>query len=460
MSAYEPSVLGLPPIELQNWYAEAAPEKPSVGARLMPCAGSVSFASGMRDRPTAIMQADGLFNGDAAVIAGDSLYQISASGSGTRLHTLIKDDYRSQFAWSQTEAVCVTGGRAFVVWPSLAEITLPTSPVRAITGVLHVQGRFIFLEDGSGRYWFSDPFDAATIKPTSFVTTESTPDGLAAITDLGRDVVLMGYDSIEIHQQVNSFQSPFVPIPGGVVRDGKGIAGPDAWVQSDYAVFYAGKDNFIYRMRGVQVQQVPAPHVERILTTLPQSLKRKINLWVDKADGHHFIGVDIPSHGTFVVDLTTNLWHRQRGPQGTLGVSGIHFQAFNRRLCADRESGSVLALRNDTFTHSGAVVKRLATAIIPSEDGRQRITGAALHGSMGSTANPNARPEMFMEWSDDGLAFGNPVGREIGGSGQRNWNATWGNMGLIKPPHKVFRLSMSDDVGVAVYGAVGNPVRP
>lgn len=458
-NAYSADEYGLPAVKLENWYAEEAGDRVDRPYRLIPAPGLTSFATGMNGAIRGLFQADGLLSGDILAASGLRVYRVNSAGTDTEIGTITGTEGVS-FAGSQVELVMTAGGTAYLVGSSsIASITVGAAS-GDIVDCAEINQRHLFLEDGTGRFWWSDPADAATVQATSFATAETEPDNLLALHVYGDTVFLFGTASTEGWSSTGSTETPFVRRPGFAVN--KGIVGRDAVASADFGLFLVADDGIVYRLDGMQPRRISTHTIERLIEDVATASRDEIRVSAHQWGGHTFMGLHLPGVGDYFYDVATSVWHRRREINAARHLVHEFVERDGKVYAGDRSAGSLYRLDRDVYTHNSNAVRRVATALVPVEDQRPVIANATveLQGGVGLNTGQGSDPQVMLRFSKDGQRFSNEIRRGFGKRGEWNTRAIYGSLGRFNPPAMLIEVAVSDPVPATVTGLAVDRVKP
>lgn len=462
LGAYDNNYFNLPAIELENWFAQEAPEEPQKGARLIPTPGMVPFATGFSGAASGVFQADRVAGGDIIVCTDSTVYKVNSSGVVSSLGSVQTGGLAAQFAVSQTpDLVLNKGGKVYTVTASaLTDFTASLPLTNPIIGVAEVAQRHLYAEQNSGRFWYSDVANATTVQANSFYTAEQDPDEILGLYINGEEIWVFGTKTTELWVSTGDSTNPFAY--RGVTLT-KGLLGSRAVAVSDSALHFVGHDRMIYRMAGYRADRVSTHAIEEVLQS--ETNMDGLELTSYAQTGHSFLKVHVPSYGDLFLDAATGMWHRRRCLTTTKSNFGYPVEAFNKQLFLG-DAGGVTKLYEasvTTFTDDGDNVRRLAMSYIPINDGRFRVTRATIDCQAGVGLDGNGQgsdPLVMFSVARDGRKFGKEITRSVGRVGEYGYRPTFGPLGVMKGPQVAVRLAVSDPVGLSVVGSHINLVRP
>lgn len=450
-NAYDANAYGLPAVKLENWYAEEAPDRNDRPYRLIPTPGLTSFTSGLNGAVRGLFQADGLLSGDLVTAAGLRAYRINSSGTATELGTITGTDGVS-FAGSQLDLVMTAGGTAYTVGASSLTAITVGGASGSIVDVAEIDQRHLFLEDGSGRFWWSDVADASTVQGASFGTAASEPDNVLALHVYSGTVMLFGTQSTEGWYATGDEDQAFRPRPGFSVDTG--IIGRDAVVAEDFGLFVVGHRGVVYRLEGFRPVRVSTHSIERLIEDVASDERANIRLSSHRWGGHTFVGLHLPGVGDYFYDAATSTWHRRKELNNARHLVHVYEESGGNIYAGDRFTGAIYRLDRDVYTYNANAVRRVATAVIPVEDNRPAITNltAEFQGGVGLDSGQGVDPQCMMRFAPDGQTFGNEVKRGLGKKGRYGHRAVFGSLGRFAPPAMAVEIAVSDPVPATITG--------
>jgi hypothetical protein len=287
--AYKRSQGSLPPLTLINMFLEQA-ESSEQGVCLQSREGlSESYTVGSGPI-NGLFSKQGCFGGDKFSVSNNTLYRNTTSlGAITGTGAVSIDG-------SDNEVVVTRGGLAYSYnGTNLAAITFPdTANVRA---VCFINGRFVFLRDGSQKFYWSSILDGRTIDALDFASAERQPDQLLDCKARGDILWLFGQGTVEAHSNDGADAAiPFSRIEQ-VVFD-VGIMATGCAVQADNTVFFIGSDGVLYRVGEVPERISDHSIEERILSSTTHKL------FTYKYQGHEFLVIRLDAE-TLAYDAAT-----------------------------------------------------------------------------------------------------------------------------------------------------------
>ncbi|MBL4940377.1 MAG: hypothetical protein JKY81_01790 [Colwellia sp.] len=405
-------------------------------------------------------QFDGLLGGKAVIASGLRAYSMTSAGATVEIGTLVGTD-EARFAASQSDLVMTAGGVANVVTASLTAISFPGATGNIIDcaeiGQIH-----LFIEEGSGRFWYSEIADPTDVPANNFATAESEPDGLLAVRVIGRNIYLFGTRTIELWQTTGSVAIPFRPTGDATVK--YGLLARGAIAEADSGLFMVGRDQdgnvSVYRVQGVQPSRISTYPIDRLIGEVAADDRVDIRLSAHGWEGHSFIGLHLPGVGDYFYDVSNGTWHRRKELSSARYLVQNFLAAFGEKFGGDSldiTTGAIYRLDLDVYTHNSNTVRRVATSIIPIEDNRPEIKNLTveMQGGVGLVTGQGSTPLVMMKYALDGRTFGNEQTASFGVLGAYGRRAIF-YMGRMTPPQVVIEIAVTDPVNATVTGLVIN----
>lgn len=316
------------------------------------------------------------------------------------------------------------------------------------------QDGYFFLPTASGRISASDLNDYE-FNSNSFVTAESSPDGMVSCVPYRRDMLFMGTYSTEVWS--NSGTSPFpysrvtvLPIGlfgiNAVSGYEPGFPGP---------LVFAGNDGAVYKMIGYGVERISTPQIERMLSEITDRTSVRMSAFI--AAGHHFIAVSAPGW-TLVHDLSTGFWHERASYEMDRWRVAFTINAFDEWLAFDATSGMVYKINERTYREGREpLVFEVRSQQQHSFPARSSVNRASFDFITGvgrdrGISPIQTNPRVSISWSDNGgWTFGNALLRDLGTQGELRSIDVW-RTGLTGREGRQWRLQVADPVEVSLLG--------
>lgn len=459
---FDDGAYGLPSVELTNWYVEAALDRPDRQYRLIPTAGLAPFANGGNNQGvTGLGFADNFgTQGNLLVHSGATLRAYDRNGALTGQYAVGATQGKSRFASSELDLVLGTGTAAYIInegQTSPAQVSLPNG--RPIVDIAEIGQRHIYVEQSSGRIWYSAVADASTVLADAFITAEDEADELRAVRSFQNSLFLYGSRSIQVLRPSGNESSPFYPSPAGTLP--KGVIGRSAVTIADFGQFFVGDDNIVYRLSGYQAERISTHWIERSIQALSYEDRAEISLTSYAWEGHTFLSLRLPDKGTYNYDAATQLWHREQSYQSETSRRTSYQEAWGNVFVGDA-FGSVSVLDRNTGDELGEPIVRVATTLVPVQDNRPDISNIVIEGQsgLGTTTGLDAAPIIEIRLSEDGRRWRHWQQGNIGAIGDFKRKTVFGPFGRMEPPFFAVQIRYSGGLPIALSALRINQARP
>lgn len=425
--------------------------------------------AGLRTRltlPKAPIRAMANCGGRLFALAGDTLYEVTKSAgawSHDVIGTVSTSSGRASIIYDGLNVI-VSAGRRYAynldskVWSQLAEAP-------AGTEADGVDGYTVFIEAGTGKFWYGEYQDPADVDGLNFATAEAYPDDLVGIVILQRKVVLLGSTSIEEWYNSGGSDNLFERIEGSV-RD-RGCAAAGSIARIDNTAFFLGSgdegEGMVWRLTDGAPQRISTHAVERALQQSTDLSKATAFVWEEY--GHTFYQITAPGLDTsWVYDVSAGLWHERAWWNTATGAFERHrgeLHAFwqGMHLVSDYETGDIYEMRFDAFDDAGNPLRWLRrTAYSDAQLRRFAVhsfqvdieTGVGLDGE-----GQGVSPVLFLRYSDDGgRTWSQLRPASMGRIGQYRVRAIWRRLGHSR--NRIWEVSGSDPVKTVLIRAVAD----
>ena len=285
-------------------------------------------------------------------------------------------------------------------WNSISHVDFP-----AASSCTFIDGYFVVTKVGTGEFYLSAIYDAATWNALDYATAEGRPDDLHRCLNANNSLWLMGSGTTEVWYNTGDVNFPFARIQGAVIEDG--VVGPTAATIIKDQIYFLSDKLEIVRTVGYQRQKISTLHIDTAIQTYSK---------VDDAitfsyamDGHTFFVITFPTvDKTWVFDTTTNAWHEWESykTQG-LATYGRHrgsdcFYLNNAYYICDHTNGNIYEIDPLTYNDGGEPIRRIRRTQFISKD-KKNITHHEinLEFELIDAIEYGTAPSVGLRYSDD-----------------------------------------------------------
>lgn len=430
---------------MQNCYLEIAPPSAKTLAAVVPSFGISPFAT-VGNGP---IRGAVSVNGRVFVVSGGFLYSLSSVGTATNLGAIPNADRVSMTADGFNVFIATQGEGYVYNGATLAKVTDPDFPGAAVVAFL--DGFTLLIEPNSGRLWVCEtPYGPTAWNALDFATAEGAPDDLVSLIVDHREVFLFGRESTEVWYNAGDADFPLARTPSGFIEIGCLSAhGPG---KIDNSVFFPANDYTVRRLDGYTPLRISTHAVEQAIESYANKTCYGMT-WVE--GGHSFYSLTFEA-GTWVYDVSTQLWHERQSYGRNAWRPSCIVRAFGKLLVGDSLSNKVGELKPDTFAEFGDQLVARCTAPSIANENRMILhkrlelvfeTGVGLSTGQGSD------PQVMLDWSDDGgRTWSNEHWRSLGAIGEYRTRVVLNRAGQARD--RVYRYSISDPVRRTLIQAV------
>jgi Phage stabilisation protein len=443
VGAYRRDAGNFAEIKCINMFAEKSPTSEGEVA-LIGRWGLQSSASRGSGPVHAVMWKSGVFGGDMFTLSGGTLYR-----GGTALGAI--DGFGPvSFAFSDLELVVTQGASAWSYnGTDLEAIDFPDGAnVRAVA---FVAGMFVFVRDGSGRFYWSAVLDARTIGALDYATAESSPDPLRDVVVMRGNLYLLGASTIEVWFATGALDLPFTRVdqrlyPIGVMATGCAR-------EMDNTLFIVGSDGVAYRLEEVAQRLSDHGIEERI------GQSTACSAFVIEYQGHKFFCIRLVDQGAWLYDAATGEWceFASYGRDNWRAQCAV---ALDRTIyLGDDETGTVWTF-TDTPQDGEAVVEARWSAGFRIDGGTVSLDSLQVEANVGWTQfleGQGSAPQIEMRTSRDaGATFGSWRSANLGRQGRYRNRARWTRLGMFDHPGALIEFRITDPSPRRVSGVRAN----
>jgi len=205
-------------------------------------------------------------------------------------------------------SMMMVGGNGFAYTPEtglIKDMSFDDGYYPADT-VAYMDGYFIFNRTGTGQFFISGLY-SIDVNPIDWATGEAAPDDTVGVIVSNRQLWIIGERSTEVWYDSGNADFPFTRVPGAVTDIGC----------SDYrtidkvrdSVFFVGNDFKVYQTKGYTPTVVSTSAIDYHLA---RAENKSFSAFTYTLEGHWFYVLTIDETLTFVYDINTAQWHKQK----------------------------------------------------------------------------------------------------------------------------------------------------
>lgn len=407
---------------------------PWSGARLINC--FAERADGDRVEDFAVMAIPGLslfsgidglpirgavsVGGALYVVAGSTLYSISATGAETPLGTVM-GNLPVRMAGNGAQVAIATGADTnigYVYNPATATVSTPLN-LPAVTDCAFIDGYIVWTVAFSDQFLISALDDATVYDPLDVATVEGAPDNLVGLVNDHRELLMFGEETIEVWYSSGAVDFPFERQGNAFIE--RGCRDRDSIVKIDNGVHFVGNDLIVYRLEGYSPRRISTHAIEASIASAQWFRAFEYSL-----EGHSFycLNTDV---GTFCFDMATGAWHNRQSYGMDNYRVGFSVEVFDRVIFGDATTGNLYLPSMDEFRENGnPVVVVIELPTITAARTRQTLYSIELYCETGVGNAASANPLAMLTYSrDGGRMFSNELVRPLGRVGEYLTRAIW-----------------------------------
>jgi len=396
-------------------------------------------------------------------LAGNTFYEVTKSGSAwahSTIGTVATSSGRASIVYDGLNVIVSAGWRYAYNIDSKAWTELSEAPTG--TEADGVDGYTVYVEAGTGKFWYGEYQKPGDVDGLNFATAEAYPDNLVGIVVLQRKVVLLGATSIEEWYNTGGSDNLFERIEGSV-RD-RGCAAAGSIARIDNTAFFLGSGDegvgMVWRLTDGAPQRISTHAVERALRQSTDLSAATAFVWEEF--GHTFYQITAPGlASSWVYDVSAGLWHERAYWNTRAGAYERHraeIHAFwgGVHLVSDYQTGAIYETSFNAFDDAGNPQRWLRrTAYSDAQLRRFAVhsfqvdleTGVGLDGN-----GQGANPVLYLRYSDDGgRTWSQLRPASMGKIGQYRMRAIWRRLGQSR--NRIWEVSGSDPVKTVIVRA-------
>jgi len=320
--------------------------------------------------------------------------------------------------------------------------------------VAFVDSYFLCTTDDK-KFIVSAPNDGLSWNALDFGSAEADPDQIVAPVIFRNQVYILGTETAESFQSIQTSGFPFQRISGAVFQ--KGLFAPFGVVNTDNSFMWIGggvnESPAIWQSNGGSPVKVSTTAIDTAISQFTQEELQQSFGFSYAQDGAYFVGFSFPTR-SFIYDTITQLWHERKsqltdptGKEVTVRwrVNSLT-SGYGRVLVGDSEDGRIGSVSRDIFTEYGRNIIR-TVATVPFTDQGSSVFVPKLELTVESgVSDRNEKEAVFrLSTSRDGKTFSDERIRPIGKTGEYEQRVIWNRNGRYSRMI-IFKFVMSDPV--------------
>tara|TARA_R100000093_G_C1945501_1_gene74280 strand:+ start:4120 stop:5535 length:1416 start_codon:yes stop_codon:yes gene_type:complete len=329
-----------------------------------------------------------------------------------------------------------------------------TDAPTAVSHVSFLDQYILAIENETGKLWHSEVNDYSNWGALNFVSAESLPDKLVAMTAFYREIYLLGTQSTEVFY--NDETTPFSRLSGGFTQRGC-IAG-NTLVRADNTLFWLDEDRRFVRLEGRTPKIMSTPFDKLISTfaTVTDAVADDVTV-----EGKNFYIIHFPTEDeTICYDYFLNSWSRLGNWVSKTGVferwlGNSHAKSpdWGINLVGSRKDGQIYKLTSNSYTYDGNTIRFLrSTGNIDHDTSARKISYRITIRLRRGEGTATADPVIMIRYKDDGnLNWSNFLQGSLGKLGDNDFFVTFEPMGIYRT--RQYEISVTDQVPFVLVSA-------
>lgn len=448
--AHKRDVGRFPELVLRDLIAERAPGQQEKPLALIARPAVVDFATLGAGPLRGVFRKPGVFDGDALILSGTTLYRLASTGVATAQTGTVTGRDRVRIdggidTAGDSYARIATGDALFELSGSaVAEEDFPQAGGAGAQDICFHRGFWLGIEAGTDKVYYQVPGDA-TWDPLSFGSAEYQPDKAVAIRPRGDQIFIFGEATTEVWALTGEADPAIAPY-GGLNFD-FGCRARDSVANVGDAILWVD-DKCSVRMSEGGEARIVSDHwlAEQIRKVAAEDLRA----WTFTFDEHPIYCLTLGDEATWVYDLKNDLWSRfgSKGYDNWRAHLGVDVSGTIYALDALQGSGQVFKLDPDATSDEGDEIACTFSAVVEQAEGFTTIGELELIASVGHAprTGQGSAPLVSLRWSDDqAQTWSTWRHAEMPLTGKYAGRIKWRRLGQIKEPYgKIFQIRCTD----------------
>lgn len=433
-----------------NYFAEASPPDAKAPVVMFNAPGIKDFATGLGGA----VRGRHVMGGVLYCVAGNGVYSITAAGVATLLGTINTSSGHVSMASNRAsplQMIIVDGTDGWIYDTSGGLVEITDAQFAAADTVTFQDGYFILNEAGTSRFFVSAIDDGTSYVGTDFADSEASSDEVVVVYSHRQTLVVFNTLTTEFYYNSGNTDFPFERIAGGVMQ--RGCAAAFSVASDVDTLVWLGDDRIVYQLNGFSPLRISTHAIEEDLRKM-SDVSDAFGFFIT-ISGHKFYHITFPTgRKTYVIDLTTGLWHERESVDQRHWRGGAYVRAYEKDLIGDAFVGRIGELDMDTFTEFGEAMQGILTGPVIHNDRKRAFHRRfEIDIESGVGLSSGADPLMWLDHSDDGgrtWSARKPF-RSMGKIGEYRQRLRWLRLGQARD--RIYRLTVADPVKRSIIAA-------
>lgn len=399
--------------------------------------------------------------GQLYAVVGTGVYTVNANWTFSLIGTMVTSIGPVSMKDNGTQMIIVDGTSVGYY------VTLATNAFVTISDVNFYGGNYVDVLDtyfvinrpDSPQFYISESL-SVTFNALDFATKAASPDDLATLIVLKRDLILVGTQTGEVWVNAGTADFPFAALPGASFN--YGTIAPNSIAAADISAFWISQNEqgkaIVISLTNYQAMRISTHALEVELQSYTE-IGDAIG-WTQQSGGHTFYWLSFPSANvTWCYDIATKQWHQRAFTDGD-GAFLRHranccAYAYGQNVVGHINDGSLYVLDPAAYDDYGNDIVRVRGFPHMIANG-QRVTYERFIANI-EVGTPNGQlstnPALLsLRWSDTrGASWANPLRKTMGATGQYYTSVNFDRLGEARD--RVFELFWSGRHKCSLNGA-------
>lgn len=393
----------------------------------------------------------GLFDTDALVLSGDTLYRQAETGVSTALTGTVAGRNRvrcdlGRNASDADQARIATGDALYLATSTtVTEEDFPSVGGAGAQDIMFHRGFWVGIEAGTDKAYYQIP-GTTTWNALDFASAEYQPDKLVACRSLRDQIWLLGDVTAEVFTLTGA--APSIAPYGGLAFD-VGCRARDTVCTVDGAIIWVDNHCNVQISTGGEPAMVSdAGLAEIIRDTVAEDLRA----WSFSLHSHVYY-VLTGTDWTWVYDRSVGTWAKWNSNGYDYFRGHLGCEHAEMVMCVDalQGSGQVWRVEPDLMDDDGEEFAVEFSAYMEVKEGRVPVASVELIGLTGDVpmTGQGSEPLVGMRYSDDGAkTWSSWRWASMQTTGQYRGRVRWRQLGQARAPQgRVFRFRCSEPIG-------------
>ena len=294
------------------------------------------------------------FGSIAYVVAGETLYKVASDATTTTIGTVIGEEsvIFARNAQSPNPQIIIVSDADVYLLQNNVVVAFPDADLPDVVVSATFIDQYIVFLLRDGRFFWSEVNDADDIDALNFKTAEGRPDNGVVNVTIGREMWVLGEETVEVYATSSDADDPFPRVPGGFI--GRGCKARHSAKAFDNSLIWVDDLGRVVKPQGGFTPVRVSNHgVESdIQRSINNQTASEIEGFVWSEGGHEFYQLS-GADWTWVLDASNSYWHKKDSLGEPRSRIRHYARAFDKHIVGNFETATIYTMSMTAYDEAG-----------------------------------------------------------------------------------------------------------